>query len=127
MISLIHIIDTKNNKLKYNTNLYKLHYHIQYINDVQDKNFDMTWYFRKFPRHPVAETIFKMRGRNTIILNYHYRVDPKIGKYFCKIRLIPCACPSCVAQLDKYWLPNCDTSSQPMCYRVENCYYNKIF
>ena len=72
------------------------------------------------------DLIFDERGQNSVFSN-SYRVDTKLGKFVCSIHRIPCACPSCVAQLDKYWLPNCDTSSQPMCYRVENCYYNKIF
>ena len=67
-----------------------------------------------------------MRGRNTISLHYNYRADPELGKCVCAIFRIPCACPACVAQLDKYWLPNCDPSSQPRYAHAENCYYKKI-
>ena len=59
----------------------------------------------KFPRHPVAAEKFKMRGRNTIILHYNYRVDPGLCKGVCVIFRIPCACTACVDQVDKYWLP----------------------
>ena len=51
-------------------------YHIQDIKYVQHKNVKTTWGYRKFPRHPVSAEKFEMRGRNTILLNYHYRVDP---------------------------------------------------
>ena len=45
----------------------------------------------------------------------------------CLLRFrIPCACPACVYQLDKSWLPNCVLSSQPRYSLVENCYYNKV-
>ena len=57
---------------------------------------------------------------------YHYRVDPKLSKCVCAIRRIPCECTDYVDQLDKYWLPNCDPSSQSRYDYVENCYYNKI-
>ena len=67
-----------------------------------------------------------MRGRNNILLYYHYKVDPKIGKGICKILRIPCACPACVAQHDKYWLPTIAPSYQPSYARVELFYYNKI-
>ena len=67
-----------------------------------------------------------MRGRNTILSNYNYRVDPKIGKYVCDISIIPCECKTCVSQLDKYYLPNCDPLSQPRYDCVEKCYYKKV-
>ena len=66
-----------------------------------------------------------MRGRNNIISHYHYRVDPKLGKGVCEILHIPCACPSCVAQLDKYWLTNIAPTYQPRYTHVENCYHLK--
>ena len=72
----------------------------------------MTWDHWKFPRHPVAAEKLEMRGINTIILNYHSRVDPELGK--------------CVVQLDKYWLTNIDPSYQPMYDRADKFYYNKI-
>ena len=60
--------------------------------------------------------MFETRGRNTILLHYHYRVDTEFGK--CVFAY--------VAQLDKYWLTNIPWSSQPTYAHVENCYYNKI-
>ena len=102
MLSLLHIGDTNNNKRKENFKFHNLHYHIQYIKDVQHKNINMTW-DRKLPRHPVAAEMFEMMGRNTILLHYHYRVDPELGKVFCVIRRISCACPYFVPQLDKDW------------------------
>ena len=85
----------------------------------------MTWDYQKFPRHPVSAEMFGMRGRNTIFLNYNYRVDLEPGKGVCAIFWIPCACPSFVDQLDKYWLPTIPPSYQPKYDNVENCYYKK--
>ena len=68
----------------------------------------MSWDYWKFPCHPIAAEKFGIRGRNTIILYYHFKVDIKIGKGVCSICLIPCAFPACVIQLDIDWLPNCD-------------------
>ena len=59
-------------------------------------------------------------------MHYHYRVDPNIGKDLCAICWIPCACPACVGQLDKHWLPNCAPLSQPSYSRDENYYCRKI-
>ena len=72
--------------------------------NVQHKNVNMTWNYQKCPRHPVAAENFVTRGLNTILLNYHFRVDPEL-QFVCAIFRTPYACPSCVAQLDKYWLP----------------------
>ena len=69
----------------------------------------MSWDCWKFPRHPVAAEIMKLRGRNTILLYYNYRVDTKLGKYVCVINMFPCACILFVAQLDKYCLPTITT------------------
>ena len=49
-----------------------------------------------------------------------------IGTSVCDIFRIPCACPYCVAQLDKYWLPNCALSYQPRYDHVENFECNKL-
>ena len=86
----------------------------------------MSWYYWKFPGNSVAEEMFLIIGRNNIIFYYHYKVYPNIGKGNCSIHHIPCSCPACVAQLDKYWLPNCASSYQPSYVCVENGYYNKI-
>ena len=94
---------------------------------MQHKNVDIYWEYRKFPRHQVAVKKFKMRGRNTILSHYNYTVDTKLSKCVSAICGIPCACPSCFSQLDKYWLPNIVQSYQPRYYRVGSCYYNKIF
>ena len=79
----------------------------------------MSWDYQKFPRNPDAEEIFKMRGTNNIISCYHYRLYPKLGRGVCAIHRIPCACTDCVDQLAKYWLPNCDPSSQQRYAYVE--------
>ena len=86
----------------------------------------MTWDHWKFPRHPVAAEKLEMRGINTIILNYHSRVDPELGKCVYVIFRVLCACTACVVQLDKYWLTNIDPSYQPMYDRADKFYYNKI-
>ena len=54
-----------------------------------------------------------------ILLHYHYTINPKHGKGVCAICQITFACPDCVAQLDKYCLPNISPSSQPWYTRVE--------
>ena len=86
----------------------------------------MNWDYRKFPRHPFASENFEMRGRNTILLYYYYRVDPELGKCVCVIHCISCACPACVAQLDKYLLLNIAPLSQPRYAHIENCCFRKI-
>ena len=82
-------------------------YHIQDIKDMQHKNVNISWGNWNFTRHPFSAEKFEIRGRNAIILNYHYRVYPKLDKGVCTICSIPCAYICCVAQLDKYCLPNC--------------------
>ena len=126
MLSLLHNRYTKNNKRQGKTKISNRHYQIQYIKDMQHKNVNMTWYYRNFPRHPVAAENFKFRGINTIILHFHYRVDPELGKGFCVIHRITCACPCCVDQLDKYWLPTIYPSSQPRYAHVDFSEYIKI-
>ena len=101
-------------------------YHVQDIKYVQHKNVNMTWDYRKFPRHPVSAEKCEIIVINTIIFHDHYRVEPELGKVACVIRRIPCACPACVAQLDKYWSPTITPSSQSRYAHVENCYYNII-
>ena len=51
--SLIHTRDTKNN-----AKFFMGHYHIQNINNTKNKNINITWDYRKFPGHPVAEEKF---------------------------------------------------------------------
>ena len=85
----------------------------------------MSWYYWKLPRHPVSKEKFETRGRNTIILRYHYRVDPNLGKVVCVIFRIPCACPACVDQLDKYCLTNFSPSSKTGYVCVEFFHYFK--
>ena len=82
----------------------------------------MYWYYWKFPREPVSAENFETRGINTIILHYHYRVDPKLGKGVCIFIYFLCKCSACIAQLDIYWLSNIAPSYQPSRARVENCY-----
>ena len=62
----------------------------------------MSMDYYKFPCHPVAAEEFEIIGMNTIILNYHYRLDPNLSKGVCKNFWVPCACPAYVTQLDKY-------------------------
>ena len=61
-----------------------------------------------------------MRGSNTIISHYNYRVDPNIVKAVCVVFRIPCVFTACVYQLDKYLLPNCGSSTQPInaCFKI---------
>ena len=73
----------------------------------------MTWDYQKFTRHPVAAEKFEMRGRNTILSNYNYRVDIELGKGVFVVCRIICAYQDCVAQLEKDWLPTIPPSSQP--------------
>ena len=84
MLLLLSTRDTNNNKRQENAKISNRHYHIQDIKYVQHKNINMTWDYHKFPRHPVAAEKFKMRGRNTIISPYHYKVYPLLGKGVCK-------------------------------------------
>ena len=67
-----------------------------------------------------------MRGINTILSYYHYRVDKKICKGVCSVCRITYVCPVFVAQIDIDWLPTIATLSQPRYARVENCYYKKM-
>ena len=53
VLSLIHTRDTKNNE-----NISNRHYHIQNINNTKNKKINITWDYRKFPGHPVAEEKF---------------------------------------------------------------------
>ena len=94
MLSLLHTIDTKNNKRQENSNSSNSHHQIQDIKDVQHKNINMTWYYRKFPRHSFSAEKFETRGRNTIILYYNYRIYPELGKVVCEIHRIACTCPA---------------------------------
>ena len=76
---------------------------MQDIKYVKHKNVNTTWDYCKFTRHIVAAENLEMRGINTIILHYHYMVDPELGKGVCGIFRVKCACPTCVAQVDGYW------------------------
>ena len=121
------ILEIKNNnKKQWNTKFSHRCYYIQDIKHVQHKNVNMTWGFQKFPRHPVGAGKFEMRGRNSIVLHYHYSIYPELGKCVCNILWVLCSFTSCVYQLDKDWLTNIPPSFQPRYAHVENCYYNKI-
>ena len=54
LLWLLHTIDKKSNKKQENYKFSNFQYHIQEIKDVQHKNVNMTWDYRKFHRHPVA-------------------------------------------------------------------------
>ena len=58
---------------------------------------------------------------------YHIRCDPELGKGFCTMRRIPCACAGCVEQLYKPWLPNLEKTQQPRyVIEPETCKYSSI-
>ena len=46
---------------------------------------------------------------------YHIRCDTDLGKGFCAMQQIPCACTGYVEQLSNSWLPNLDKTLQPRC------------
>ena len=55
---------------------------------------------------------------------YHIRCDPDLGKGFCDMRRIPCACTGWVEQLFNTWLPNRDKTLQPRYdTKPETCKY----
>ena len=105
VLSLLHNIDTKNDKLQKNEKSSTWYYHILDIKVVQHKNVNMSGYYRYFSHRPASSEKYIIRGRNTITLHYNFRVDLNLVSCVFFIRLIPCAWPYCVAQLDKYWLP----------------------
>ena len=107
VLYLLHTRDKNNIKFQGNYKISNCRYHIKDIKYMQHKKVDMSWYYRKFPCHPIAAEKFEMRRRNEIILHNHYRVYPKLGKFVYSILRITCVCPACVAQIDKYLLPNC--------------------
>ena len=66
---------------------------------------------------------------------YHIRCDPDLGKGFCAMRRIPCACTGCVEKLPNPWLPKRYKTLQPR-YAIEPktfkyssilCGYNKWY
>ena len=118
VLYFLHNRDKKNNRRQENVNFSNRHYHIEYIKYLQYKNFNMTSDYQKFPRHPISAEKIEMREINNIILHYRYRLDPKHGNCVCEICRIQFLCPYYVYQLDQYWLPSCDPSSQSMYFRV---------
>ena len=127
MLLLLHTRDTNNNKRQENTKNSNRNYHIQYIKYVQHKNLNTSWDYQNFPRHPVASEKFETRGINNILLHYHYRVDPELGKGVCDIFRITCACTSCVSKPDKDWLPTIPPPSQPRYSHVDFFTINKTW
>ena len=58
---------------------------------------------------------------------YHIRFDPELGKGFCAMWRIPCACTGCVEQLSKPWLPNLGKTQQPRyVIKPKTCKYSSI-
>ena len=58
---------------------------------------------------------------------YHIRCDPELGKGFCAMRRIPCACSRRVEQLSKPWLSNLGKTQQPRyVIEPETCMYFSI-
>ena len=56
---------------------------------------------------------------------YYIKCDPDLGKGFCAMRRITCACTGFVEQLTKPWLPNLDKTLKP-CYAIKpkTCRYS---
>ena len=73
--------NTKSNKRQEITSFrtFILTSNTQKMRNIQ--NINMSWYYPMFPRHPVPAERFKTRVRNKIVLYYHYRVDPNLGKF----------------------------------------------
>ena len=71
--------------------------------------------------------ILNNKDRVSIKQFYHIRCDPELGKGFCAMRRITCACTGCVEQLSKPWLPTLDKTLQPR-YVIEPeiCKYSSI-
>ena len=90
------------------------------------KNIDIYWNYWKFPRNTVAAEKFEIMISITIIFHYPYRVDLELDKVVCEILRITFTCLSCVDQIDKDWLLNCDASSQSRYARVEIFSYNTV-
>ena len=56
---------------------------------------------------------------------YHIICDLELGKVFCDMRRIPCACTEYVEQLSKPWLPNLGKIQQPRyVIKPETCKYS---
>ena len=49
---------------------------------------------------------------------YHIRFDPNLGKCFCAMQRITCACTGFVEQPSNPWLPNRDKTLEPR-YTIE--------
>ena len=77
--------DTENNKKQENFNFSTVITTFKTKKYVQYKKFNISCYYRHFPSHPDVVEVFEMRGRNNIILHYHYRVGAELGKGVCDI------------------------------------------
>ena len=58
---------------------------------------------------------------------YHVRYNTELGKGFCAMWRIPCACTGCVEQLSKPWLTKLGKTKQPRyVIEPETCKYSSI-
>jgi hypothetical protein len=101
-------------------------YFVQKKEDVPFHNLKMTWSKSCFKSIKVADGRSKVRGCETVISHYHYRVDSKLGEGKCLMRRIPCLCKSCNSQLKRKWLPGVEPSKQPRYQNVSNCKYASV-
>ena len=89
-------------------------------------NVKMTLNYRMFYTRPVAAEKYEMRGRSTIILHHHYRVDMQLGKGVLVIFGLHAYLQPLLIDLINIWLPTIPKSSQKRYFRVGNFYFNKI-
>ena len=78
-----------------------------------------------------------MNNQDTVTMKHFYHIIcyPDLGKGFCAMQHIPCACTGFVEQLSNPWIPNMDKTLQPR-YTIETetckyyyilCGYNKCY
>eukprot|EP00957_Ditylum_brightwellii_P024827 1876774-Ditylum_brightwellii.AAC.1 len=65
----------------------------------------MAWKDKLSPKLPKLDSQPAVRGRERVLMHYHYRADPALGDGKCAVRWTPCACPPCVEQLSAPWEP----------------------
>ena len=64
VLSLLHTRGNKNNKYQENAKPFISSYHIQDKKYMQHKRDNMSWDYRKFPRHPISTERLEIRGGN---------------------------------------------------------------
>ena len=120
------MISSKSSKREDNRKFQNKIYHIQKKDSVQHNQIKMTWNKKKFPKLNVIHGKSKIRGSETVLSHYHYRMDPKLGKSKCAMRRIPCLCLACSNQLDLDWIPGTSPSQQPRYQMATGCKYASI-